>query len=235
MGQTAVIYRRVSTEGQALEGVSLDAQKVKSEAWCLANDYSIIEIYQDAGLSGGRADNRPGLQAAIEAACRNKSALVVYSLSRLARSTKDTIVIGEQLSKAGADLVSLSEKIDTTSAAGKMIFRMFAVMAEFEKDQISERTKMALAYKSQCGERVGTIPYGWELSAEGNRLKPVPCEQAAIQRIIAMRSQGLSYRAIANELTVSQVPTKSGAARWSHTSVQSVSCRAQPHDQTLSI
>ena len=83
------------------------------------------------------------LQSAIEEACKTKSALVVYSLSRLARSTKDTIAIGEQLDKAGADLVSLSEKIDTTSAAGKMIFRMLAVMADFEKDQISERTKMA--------------------------------------------------------------------------------------------
>lgn len=132
--QTAIGYVRVSTEDQATEGVSLDAQKAKLAAWCLANDYE---------LSGGRADNRPGLQSAIEEACKTKSALVVYSLSRLARSTKDTIAIDEQLDKAGADLVSLSEKIDTTSAAGKMIFRMLAVMAEFEKDQISERTKMA--------------------------------------------------------------------------------------------
>ena len=120
--QTAIGYVRVSTEDQANEGVSLEAQKAKLAAWCLANDYELSMVLVDAGLSGGRADNRPGLQSAIDQACKTKSALIVYSLSRLARSTKDTIAIGERLDRAGADLVSLSEKIDTTSAAGKMIF-----------------------------------------------------------------------------------------------------------------
>ncbi len=56
--------------------------------------------------------------------------LVVYSLSRLARNTTETLELGERLAKAGADLVSLSEKIDTTSAAGKMVFRMLAARAQ---------------------------------------------------------------------------------------------------------
>ena len=112
--QKAIGYIRVSTEDQANEGVSLDAQRTKLQAWCVANDYELADIQVDAGLSGGRADNRPGLQSAIEQACKSKSALIVYSLSRLARSTKDTIAIGEKLDKAGADLVSLSEKIDTS-------------------------------------------------------------------------------------------------------------------------
>lgn len=226
MQQTAVVYLRVSTDGQAVEGISLQAQQAKSEAWCLANDYTIIDFFKDAGISGGRADNRPGLQTAIDTACRTKSALVVYSLSRLARSTKDTINIGELLSKAGADLVSLSEKIDTTSAAGKMIFRMFAVMAEFEKDQVSERTTMALAYKSRCGERVGTVPYGWELGADGIKLVRVPSEQAVIERIVQQRENGKSYRSIAADLTALEVPTKNGAIRWSHTSIKSIASKA---------
>ncbi|MEE9311133.1 MAG: recombinase family protein [Planctomycetota bacterium] len=79
----------------------------------------------------------------------------VYSLSRLCRSTKDAINISEQLDKSGADLVSLSERLDTTSASGKMIFRMLAVLSEFERDQISERTKAALAHKKSLGQRVG--------------------------------------------------------------------------------
>ena len=57
----------------------------------------------------------------------------------------DALVISERLERAGADLVSLSEKIDTTTAAGKMVFRMLAVLSEFERDQLSERTAAAMA------------------------------------------------------------------------------------------
>jgi site-specific DNA recombinase len=220
--QTAIGYVRVSTEDQASEGVSLEAQKAKLAAWCLANDYELSTVLVDAGLSGGRADNRPGLQAAIEQACKTKSALIVYSLSRLARSTKDTIAIGEKLDKAGADLVSLSEKIDTTSAAGKMIFRMLAVMAEFEKDQISERTKMAMAHKKACGERVGTIPFGFDLLGDGATLVENESEQATIKVIHELRARGLSLRDIATELTTTNRLTKKGNAKWTHTTVKSI-------------
>lgn len=224
--QTAVVYVRVSTDDQATEGVSLEAQQAKLAAWCLANDYELLAVHTDAGFSGGRADNRPGLQAAIEQASKTKSALVVYSLSRLARSTKDTIAIGEKLDKAGADLVSLSEKIDTTSAAGKMIFRMLAVMAEFEKDQISERTKMALAHKKAKGERTGGVPYGYDLATDGITLMPNADEQQAIAEMQELRTRGLSYRRIAAELERCGRKTKSGSARWDNTAIQKILTRA---------
>ena len=220
--KTAVAYVRVSTEDQATEGVSIEAQQAKLAAWCLVNDCELLATHIDAGLSGGRADNRPGLQAAIDQACKSGSVLVVYSLSRLARSTKDTIAIGEQLDKAGADLVSLSEKIDTTSAAGKMVFRMLAVMAEFERDQVSERTSMAMAHKKAKGERVGTIPYGYNLAADGVNLERNEAEQAVIAMIGELRGRGLSYRAIAAELTAAKILTKAGEAKWSHTTVKSI-------------
>jgi len=136
----AVGYIRVSTAGQANEGVSLDAQGARIRAWCEANGYALTRILSDAGVSGKRADKRARLQAALSDACKLRGALVVYSLSRLARSTKDAIGIAERLDKAGADLVSLTERIDTTTAAGKMVFRMRAVLAEFERDLVSERT-----------------------------------------------------------------------------------------------
>lgn len=129
----AIGYIRVSTEQQAEEGVSLAAQKAKIAAWCEINDYELANVFVDAGISGKSMDKRQGLRDAL-AAVKKGGVLVVYSLSRLARSTKDTLAISEQLGKAGADLVSLSEKIDTTGAAGKMMFRMLAVLAEFERD-----------------------------------------------------------------------------------------------------
>jgi site-specific DNA recombinase len=152
--------------------------------------------------------------------------LVVYSLSRLARSTRDAIDIADRLGKAGADLVSLTERIDTTTAAGKMVFRMLAVLAEFERDLVSERTAAALAHKRYKGERVGDIPYGWRLADDEVTLIPLESEQAAIQRIKAMRDRGCSYRAIAEELTRRGVPTKKGNSRWTHQAVASILKRA---------
>lgn len=195
----AIGYVRVSTQGQADDGISLDAQRAKIAAWCEVNGYNLAAIFEDAGISGTKAD-RPGLAAAL-AAVTPGAALVVYSLSRLARSTKHTIELSEQLEKSGADLVSLSEKIDTTTAAGKMVFRMLAVLAEFERDQISERTKGALAHKKAQGERVGSVPYGKRLSADGARLEDHPKEQEAVRLVAMLRSGGMSYPRIAAELS----------------------------------
>jgi|TARA_Y100000310_G_scaffold89288_1_gene86399 DNA invertase Pin-like site-specific DNA recombinase len=219
---TVIGYLRVSTSGQADDGVSLDAQQARIEAYCLANDLELAEIFVDAGISGKRADNRPELQKALDQACRESAVLVVYSLSRLARSTRDTLAIGERLEKAGADLVSLSEKIDTTSAAGKMVFRMLAVLAEFERDLVSERTKSAMSYKRSNRERVGTVPYGFDLSDDGVSLVENPQEQAALQIIHELHADGMSLRAIASELNARKITTKGGTKSWSHTTVQRI-------------
>lgn len=223
---TAIAYVRVSTEQQSQEGVSLEAQKAKLAAWCLANDAELEAVYVDAGISGKRADNRPELQAALEHVTKARGVLVVYSLSRLARSTKDTITIGERLAKSGADLVSLSEKLDTTTAAGKMVFRMLAVLSEFERDQVSERTAAALQHKRRQGERVGTVPFGKSLEADGITLVDNEQERQVLETIAELRAAGESMRAIAAELTRRQVPTKGGKKKWTHSTVQRILNRA---------
>ena len=209
----AIGYCRVSTEGQAIDGVSLDAQRARIEAWALANGYELTAVHVDAGLSGSRAD-RPGLLAALQEATEHRAALVVYSLSRLARSTKDTLAIGERLEKAGADLVSLSERIDTTTAAGKMVFRMLAVLAEFERDQVSERTRAAMRHMKATHQRVGAVPFGYDLAADGRGLVPNVEEQEALALIRTLRGEGLSLRAIALRLETLNIPAKTGA-HWS--------------------
>lgn len=217
--EVAIGYVRVSTVGQVEDGVSLQAQRERIAAWCLANGVEAGEVFVDAGLSGKRADNRPALQRALDATCRAGGVLVVYSLSRLARSVRDTISIAERLDKAGADLVSLSEKIDTTSAAGKMVFRMLAVLAEFERDLISERTRMAMAHKRRRNERVGKVPYGRDLAGDGVGLIENPFEQQTLVLIARWRSEGMSLRKIAEELTRRAIPTKEGGVVWSHATV----------------
>ncbi len=222
----AVGYTRVSTDGQATDGVSLEAQQARIRAWCEANGYKLLGMHVDAGLSGCRADNRPALQSAISEACKHKAALIVYSLSRLARSTKDAIAISEQLAKSGADLVSLSERIDTTTAAGKMVFRMLAVLAEFERDQISERTKGALSHMRQQGKRIGKIPYGYDLAEDRTSLEPNPAEQEGLRMIERLRNNGFGRRRIAAELISQRVPTKTGAP-WSPQAVGRIIQRAR--------
>jgi len=197
----AIGYIRVSTAGQVEDGVSLDAQRAKLEAWAGLNGYELTAVFEDAGISGSKASNRPGLQGAIEAACSDKAALVVYSLSRLARSTRDALSISEKLDKAGADLVSLSEKIDTTSAAGKMVFRMMAVLAEFERDQISERTSTAMQHmRRQKLYTGGRVRYGYR-PGEGRHLEPDDEEQATLRRIRALTDEGAGLHETARVLT----------------------------------
>jgi DNA invertase Pin-like site-specific DNA recombinase len=179
-------------------------------------------LYVDAGFSGCRFDNRPGLQDALISACKHNAALVVYSLSRLARSTKDAISISERLARNGADLVSLSERIDTTTAAGKMVFRMLAVLAEFERDQIAERTKGALGHLRSLGKRIsGRIPYGYELSPDGQSLVANLAEQEGLRFIITHRAAGNGRRKIAAALTANGFPTKTGAP-WSPQAVGNI-------------
>ena len=197
--KTAYGYIRVSTEGQATEGVSMDVQRDRFQAWCKLNEYELAGTFSDAGASGGGG------------------ALVVFSLSRLARSTRDTIEIAEQLRGSDADLVSLSEKIDTTTAAGKMVFRMLAVLAEFERDLVSERTSTALAYKKAQGQVYGPTPYGYDRSGED--LQANGDELETIERVKSWRDNGWSLRKIASQLNRDNVPTKQGA-KWYASTVQ---------------
>jgi len=160
------------------------------------------------------------------AAGLKECALIVYSLSQLARSTKDTINISERLAKSGAGLVSLSEKIDTTSAAGKMVFQMLAVLAEFERNQISERTAAAMCHMRTQGKFLGQLPFGYDLAADGETLVANADELEAIRMIQSLKSNRYSLRTIAAKLEAENIPTKAGKNRWTHTAVQSILKRA---------
>ncbi len=203
----AIGYIRVSTQGQVDDGVSMEAQQAKIEAWCLANDYELVEVFRDDGISGKSMNKREGLQNAIDSIGKD-IALVTYSMSRISRSIRDMLDIGDHLQKKGANLVSLTEKIDTTSAAGKMIFNMLAVMNQFERDQISERTKSALQYKKAQNQRIGTIPYGYALAGDGIQLIENPEEQEILQNIIQLRKEGYTLREIAEQLNNDGVLTR---------------------------
>jgi DNA invertase Pin-like site-specific DNA recombinase len=220
----AIGYIRVSTHGQAEDGVSLDAQEAKVRAWAeFQPGTPEVVIFRDEGISGKRSDNRPGLLAALDAVGHG-DALIVYSLSRLSRSTKETLAIADALAKKEADLVSLSEKIDTTSAAGKMVFRMLAVLSEFERDQISDRTRFALAHKKANGEKTGgDVPFGYR--ARKGKLYQDAKEQEAVRLVLGLRKKGASLWDICRDLDGKGITPKRGGA-WHPMAVSRIVGRA---------
>lgn len=214
--QKAIGYIRVSTQGQTDDGISLEVQQAKIEAWCTANDYTLESVFVDAGISGKAMANRNGLQDALDAVTKG-TCLVAYSLSRLSRSTQDMLGIAASIEAKGADLASLTEKIDTTSAAGKMVFRMLAVLSEFERDLVSERTKAALAHKKSIGEKYAPVPFGFQ-EIEG-RLVAVKAETNLVAEIMKRRESGHTLRAIANDLNQRGISGKNGG-QWHASTVR---------------
>jgi site-specific DNA recombinase len=214
-------YARVSTLDQGLDGVSLENQKERIAAWCVASGLVLDCVYVET-MSGARATNRPVLQEALSAVCRARGVLVVHSLSRLARSVRDTLDIAERLERAGANLASLSERIDTSSAVGKMVFRLLSTLNEFERDQLAERTESAMAHLRRNGRRISRrIPFGYDLALDGRSLAFNGQEQAVLARISGLRASGSSYSRIAAELAASGVPTKEGGV-WHPATVRQI-------------
>jgi len=214
----AIGYIRVSTIKQKDKGTSLEAQQAKMQAWADYNDFDLQVINGGGKSAKGKISDRKLAEQAIGQAIEQKAALVVYSLSRITRSTKEAICLCERLEAAGCDLISLSENIDTTTAAGKMVFRMMAVMAEFERDVISERTAEALKHLKANGKRVGTIPYGRmlhsEATAKDKMLAPCPKELKMIDDMKQKREGGMTLRQIRTWLKEMNVKNRKGNTTW---------------------
>ena len=109
--------------------------------------------------------------------------------------------------------MSLSEKIDTTSAAGRMIFRLLAVLAEFERDTVSERTAMAMRHLRECGRFTGgEAPFGYRSTASGD-LEPIHEEQVIIDRVRCLHASGQqSLRWVAASLALDGHHSRNGRA-----------------------
>ena len=137
-------YARVSTQDQNIE-LQIDALQ---EAGC-------EEVYQEK-ISGTKSD-RPALEVCIRS-LRQGDIFVVWKLDRLARSLKDLVSIITILDSKGVGFMSLTESIDTTSAAGKLIFHVFGALAEFEHSLIRERTKAGLQAARARGRKGGRKP-----------------------------------------------------------------------------
>mgnify|MGYP001565920212 FL=1 len=143
-------YCRVSTEEQAREGISLDAQEEKIHQYANLKDLELLEVIRDEGASGKDLE-RPGLQRLLHLIEDEQAeALIVYKLDRLTRNTSDLLQLVEEIFKDGnTRFFSITEDIDTNSAMGKFFLTIMGAMAQMERELVSERTKAALLYKKQ--------------------------------------------------------------------------------------
>ena len=220
--------------------------------YCQLHDFEVVGEYRDEAISGARADNRPGLQEALSAVKQAKGTLVVYALSRFARSTRDAIDLAAALEKAGCDLVSLSEQIDTTTPMGRFTFTVLAALDQLERERTSERTSELMRAMQDNGRRMthpNKSPYGWMPNPDDRAMIiEHPEEQLAIEDVkrlyrdgdhCTVASQGgscctsgnpynttrISFRKIAREMELRGHPCR--GKRWCHSTVQNILRRAK--------
>ncbi len=223
MTRTAA-YIRVSTDKQAEHGVSLDAQRAKVEAYASLYDLELVAVLVDAGVSAKTLD-RPALSEALALLDSGEAdALLVVKLDRLTRSVKDlgTLVERYFARPNGPALMSVSEQIDTRSAAGRLVLNVLASVAQWEREATGERTSAALAHKRARGEYTGgRVPYGFRVGADGSSLEPVAEEQAVISEVRELRASGLSLRAIGAALERQGYRTRKGGS-WAPTQIKRI-------------
>jgi len=208
----AIGYIRVSTQEQAREGVSLEAQEDKIRKYADLHNLNLTEVIRDEGKSG-KDLNREGVQKVISLCEKRKvNHLIVYKMDRLTRKTLDLLTLFENVFKPNdVQFHSITERVDTSTAQGKFFLTIIGAMSQMERDLISERTREALQYKISQGENVGSPPLGF--LAEDKKLSEIEGEIEIINYIKKLKRKKLSLRQIVNKLNKQEIPTKRGG-RW---------------------
>ena len=159
------IYARVSTTNQAQEGYSIDGQLSALSSYCDAKGWQVADTYTDAGYTGSNLD-RPALQRLLLDINRKKvDAVLIYKLDRLSRNVRDTLYLAKDIFEAnGISFISLSENIDTSTAMGALFLTLLSAIAEFEREQITERMQMGKVGRAKSGKAMSWIypPFGYD-------------------------------------------------------------------------
>jgi site-specific DNA recombinase len=192
------IYTRVSTEDQAREGFSLDAQKERLASYCEAQGWDIASFYEEDGHSG-RNVRRPAYQRMM-AEKESWDIILVMKMDRIHRNSKNFMIMMENLEKWGKKFTSMNESLDTSNAVGRFVVDMIQRIAQLESEQIGERTYMGMRQKAESldGMLGFNAPYGYRMDHEDLRLVP----EEASEILLAFRGYlaGKTMSGIANEL-----------------------------------
>ncbi len=167
------LYIRVSTESQAEEGYSIEAQKEMLQGYCQSKRIDNFEFYIDGGFSGSNIE-RPEMKRLIDNIKKHKVArVVVYKLDRLSRSQKDTLfLIEDVLNPNGTEFISLNENLDTSTSIGRAMLGIMSAFAQLERETIRERTRMGMQKRVEAGFWMGggKIPFGFDYDKNSGKL-----------------------------------------------------------------
>lgn len=195
----AVVYCRVSTAGQADDGVSLAAQEAACRRWCETQGLHVQGVYLDTLSGAADIADSPGLLAALDALKSNPgSTLVAVKRDRLARDVVRAATV-ERLALAAGGRVATVEGVAGDGPEAALMRMIVDAFASYERALIASRTRAALAHKRAKGERVGTVPRGFRADDQG-RLVPDEREQHILALVRDLRATGMTLREIAGEL-----------------------------------
>lgn len=216
-------YARVSTAGQAEEGVSMAAQAAAITSYCETYGLHLLEIIEDAGHSA-KTLRRPGMERLLALVNGGGAeAIVVYKMDRAFRSSIDALTTMRDLQARDIQFHSVMEHLDTSTAMGRFVASIISSIAELERDQTGERTAFALAHiKEKNGGRQinGRPPYGYRW-AEG-RLAPVEAEQKTIGAIKRWHKDGQSVLDITASLNCGTRHATRGGGPWHRAQVHRI-------------
>jgi DNA invertase Pin-like site-specific DNA recombinase len=187
----AAIYIRVSTHDQHPE-----MQWAELREYCQRRGWELAGEYADAGISGAR-EKRPELDRLwADAKRRCFDAVVVYRYDRFARSLRQLVNALCEFDALGIQFVSLHENVDTSTPNGRLVFGIFASIAEFERELIRERVRSGVAAARARGKRLGRPP-----------------EKVDTEKIAALRAQGRSWRDVSKECGVAATTARTACLK----------------------
>lgn len=222
-------YARVSTEDQAKEGISLDAQKHKIRAFAELHGLDLVDIIQD--VASAKTLKREGMQKLLEKVKnRETDGIIVFKLDRLTRVTKDLLFLMEDHFKEIA-FYSVSEAIDTKTPFGRFFITLSGALAQMERENTADRTSSIMAFKEEKGEHIGHAPFGYDIVEK--KLVKNEGEQSIIAKIIRWKRDGLSLRAIAEKLNQKGIKTKRGSLSWSHRTLSYILKKRKVHRKNV--
>jgi len=215
----AAIYTRVSTEDQAKEGFSLDAQLEKLRSYCKARDWEIGGEYVDDGYSG-RNVKRPAYTKMMDE-MDEWDTLLVIKMDRIHRNSKNFMLMMENLKKENKEFVSMTESLDTSTAMGRFVMDIIQRIAQLESEQIGERVYVGMEQKARTnGGVLGfNIPYGYNYS--DGKLQIIKEEAETIKEIYSLYKDGKSMGEIAKMLNNAKIPTKKGGF-WAKKTISTI-------------
>jgi site-specific DNA recombinase len=206
------LYTRVSTEDQAKEGFSLDAQLERLRFFARAQGWDIAGEYVDEGHSG-RTTRRPKYQLMMQERGR-WDILLVMKMDRIHRNSRNFMAMMDELRRDGKEFASVTESLDTSTAMGRFVMDIIQRIAQLESEQIGERVHVGMEQKARSGG--GSLgkpaPFGYAYG-EAGRLQVVAAERPWVEGIFKRFLAGESKVAIASWLNENRVPTR-GDAAW---------------------